>query len=77
MTITLKPSANSSIVNGVKCDHLHCAIPAVADAATIRGPFGGKWAYLCITHLEMFGTRNPNLITNITGQDLELSWIRN
>lgn len=61
---TIEPSKNGPIER--TCDT--CTQPAIVDAKTILGP----WAYLCADCLKGHGTRNPQLITNITAEPITL-----
>jgi len=68
-TIITKPANPNAAGNaGSRTCNLCETEPAVVDAATGFGP----WAYLCPGCLFLYGTSNPQLITNITERDLEL-----
>lgn len=72
MPVTLEPSKNSWILEGVYCQTFGCKLRAKVDA---KSNFG-SWAYFCLDHLKEYGTKNPLLITNITTQPLTIDWIR-
>lgn len=74
MTKILAPCANAPLDRVCQYGygtHSRCELNSVADAQTVTG----RWAYLCISHLRSIGTRNTDLINNITKEDLELTWL--
>jgi hypothetical protein len=66
-TVTIKPASNIVIH---KCQMPNCDKRASFDTRLLGV---SQWAYVCIEHFKSHGTKNLELVNNISGEEITVT----